>query len=54
METAAKINKMSNRKKNTLSKRGENVFSRDTFEPKNNSPKMYYNSPQPDLQLIKF
>ena len=35
----------------TLSKRGENVFSRDTFEPRNMSPNNYYNSPHPDSEL---
>ena len=54
MESAQKINKMPKKNNNSLSKRSENVFSKDTFEPKNNSPKMYYNSVQPDLQPIKF
>lgn len=41
----------SQRKMMTLSKRGENVFSRDTFEPKNMSPNNYYNSPHPELEI---
>jgi len=54
MESAQKINKMPKKNNNSFSKPNENVFSKDTFEPKNNSPKMYNNLVQTNFQLSKF